>query len=219
MSSDVVAYVNPVHTLDVEAADNTVLDQGQADELEWDDDMLQDLVFAFEACDIDGSGYLGVDELLVVMRVLGGVDPNSGGDVRELDVQTMKDLIEEETLAWHEFKKNSTRAAQLMKLNQKLLSNVASGEAKVEGVAAGVASGVASGVTSGLNLVHAGGLVKGGKVLGQGVSAAAQVSKGIGIGVVGTAAQVGKGVASTVGHVAHVPSLLGKDEVPDGMMS
>ena len=33
--------------------------------LEFDDSMLQDLVFAFDACDVDGNGYLDAHELLV----------------------------------------------------------------------------------------------------------------------------------------------------------
>ena len=48
---------------DANAATRGAIEKDQEPaELEWDDEMLQDLAFAFDACDIDGSGYLGADQ-------------------------------------------------------------------------------------------------------------------------------------------------------------
>jgi|EP01046_Picozoa_sp_COSAG06_P029028 hypothetical protein len=63
--------------------------------LEFDDSMLQDLVFAFDACDVDGNGYLDAHELLAVIRVLGGA-----ARAQTLSLEIMRELIQQE---WDEF--------------------------------------------------------------------------------------------------------------------
>lgn len=221
MPQEIVEFTNPVHSFasfddkngsDLVSFESDGLEIAVAEEtssVEWDDEMLQDLVFAFEACDVDGSGYLGPQELLVVMRVLGGVDHNSGGDVRDLDLGKMETMIAQETVEWNQFQKDSTRAAHLMKLNRKLVANAAKREAKL-----------AAGFASGLNRIHAGGLVKGAAAVGKGVSAG---RKGVSA-VAHTSANIGKVVASTVGHAAHVQSVPSmfhssdNERTPDGLM-
>jgi Ca2+-binding EF-hand superfamily protein len=66
----------------------------------FDDSMLQDLVFAFEACDIDGNGYLDAHELLAVIRVLGGA-----ARAQTLDIEIMRRLIQQE---WEELKRRES---------------------------------------------------------------------------------------------------------------
>ena len=81
----VKTYMNPFADIDsdeeedVEAGSAAKPDEEQH-ELHWDDDMLQDLVFAFEACDLDGNGVLDASELLAVVHVL-------GSDTAELDTR------------------------------------------------------------------------------------------------------------------------------------
>ena len=57
--------------------------------MDWDDAMLQDLVFAFEACDVDGNGLLDAEELRAVIRVLSGVSND------DLTLDTVVSLIHE----------------------------------------------------------------------------------------------------------------------------
>ena len=153
--------------------------------------MLQDLVFAFEACDVDGTGYLDANELLVVMRVLGGVDPTSGGNVSTLDLAAIEAVIADEKIAWQQYKKESSRAAQLMNINAKLMDNVATRAAK-------------SGLTSGLSKVHAGGLVKGASKLKSGVGKASKVA-------LSAASDVAHSAAHVVADVAHIDAAKDKD--------
>ena len=63
--------------------------------LEFDEAMLQDLVFAFQACDADGNGYLDAQELLAVIRVLAGPER-----AQKLSIEVMYALIRQEHAEW-----------------------------------------------------------------------------------------------------------------------
>ena len=88
-------------SFDVDGADATPMTLGGArsvdfddagnDHSTWDDDMLQDLVFAFEACDVDRSGGLDAEELLVVIQILGGAAATAS-----MDLDDVTALIREE---------------------------------------------------------------------------------------------------------------------------
>lgn len=96
-----LADVAMATTFDVEAdADEPAIFESEVDAstavaedggLQFDDDMLQDLVFAFQACDVDGNGYLDAQELLAVIRVLAGAERG-----HTLSLEIMQDLIREE---------------------------------------------------------------------------------------------------------------------------
>jgi hypothetical protein len=102
-----VDYVNPIDQIslstsfDVDGSDATPMTLGRArsmdvddagnDHSTWDDDMLQDLVFAFEACDVDRSGGLDAEELLVVIQILGGAAATAS-----MDLDDVTALIREE---------------------------------------------------------------------------------------------------------------------------
>lgn len=103
--------------------------------LRFDDNMLQDLVFAFEACDVDGNGYLDAHELLAVIRVLGGAER-----AQTLDLETMQGLIRQE---WEEFEK---RAAANQRLDSVLEAKAAMVRRKAVGAGAMTANALKKGV-------------------------------------------------------------------------
>jgi hypothetical protein len=81
----------------------------------FDDSMLQDLVFAFEACDIDGNGYLDAHELLAVIRVLGGA-----ARAQTLDIEIMRRLIQQE---WEELKRRESSGSRRTSSRSKATSS------------------------------------------------------------------------------------------------
>ena len=103
--------------------------------LRFDDSMLQDLVFAFEACDVDGNGYLDAHELLAVIRVLAGAER-----AKKLDLQTMQGLIRQE---WEEFE---NRGATDQSLDSMLEAKAAMVRRKAVGAGAMTANALKKGV-------------------------------------------------------------------------
>ena len=173
--------INPMHMVAPEEDEEQQQGSGELSgpedraALEWDDDMLQDLVFAFEACDVDHNGTLTAEELLVVMRVLRA----NGAVAQQLGIAEMEQLITEERAEWQKLQSSakgsaSNAAAVLLQRQQKLLEKAAS-------------------QTSGLaKRVHAGAVVAGVSKLGHGVERAAHgASSGV--------SKLGHG-ASSVGH-------------------
>lgn len=72
-------------------------------DLQLNDGMLQELMFAFDSADVDGNGFLDAEELLAMIRVLGGTKC-----AQTLDLENMETLITKE---WEELERRETSAS------------------------------------------------------------------------------------------------------------
>ena len=120
--------------------------------MDWDDGMLQDLVFAFEACDVDGNGLLDADELRAVIRVLSGVSNNG------LTVETVVSLIHEVRDDYRDnpISADDAKLAKMLdKFDRRLQDGVklAGGGVKLASGAMDIASGAGKGAVGGASMV------------------------------------------------------------------
>ena len=112
--------------------------------LQFDENMLQDLVFAFQACDVDNNGYLDAHELLAVIRVLAGAER-----AQNLSLEIVQELIREEREAWSQrghagtFDKQTRGRIKATGRKLKAVSSLSAGVNIVNGS-----------VSTGVNIVH-----------------------------------------------------------------